>query len=143
MFEVSGQQARLKSGVELFAYTPIVSQAQKSSWENYTVQDHQNWIASSREIYLSSDFAQPGTTYDDRDNATATPYIWQYDATTSDDSQEQHQQQAITSSMQPPYAPTWQVRLLTLATKPSRSFGHLLRSVYAAFSHTCPINFHC
>lgn len=104
MFEVSGQQARLKSGVELFAYCPIVSQSQKTSWENYTV-DHQDWIAYNREIYLSSDFAQPGTNYDQNDNATVTPYIWQYgndgSTTTSNNSS--------ISSMDPPYAPTWQV----------------------------------
>jgi hypothetical protein len=110
MFEVSGQQARLKSGVELFAYCPIVSQAQKASWENYTVQDNvQDWIAYSREIYLSSDFAQPGTTYARDVNATAVaPYIWQYDTTASSETSPEHQQSSL-SSMEPPYAPTWQV----------------------------------
>jgi len=49
VFEVHGSHAREQSGVEVFAFAPIVQQSQREEWLEYSW-NHQGWIEQGREI---------------------------------------------------------------------------------------------
>jgi hypothetical protein len=52
-FEVYGEQARRRSGVEAFVFSPLVTQDQQEEWEAYSF-SNQDWLEESRDIVRSS-----------------------------------------------------------------------------------------
>jgi hypothetical protein len=93
-------QQRLRSGIELVAFTPLISEVDKGQWQQYAF-SRQDWIEESRAIIantqgeLEDESALVGI---DAVNANITPMIWQLDP-----------DYIPISALGPaPYAPFWQ-----------------------------------
>jgi Adenylate and Guanylate cyclase catalytic domain len=90
MFEVHGSQARKFSGVEVVAWSPIVTEAQRPFWAEF-VQQQQGWYEESK-ILLSYTSQEENNDDDDDRNPhgdsnssdSIRPYIW-YGNRTGDD----------------------------------------------------------
>jgi len=89
MFEIHGQHAREQSGVEVFAFAPLVEESERAQWLEYSW-DNQGWIDKSREILAS----QRGEyVLDDYVNASISTELYRGSATSND---------------QGPHFPIWQ-----------------------------------
>ena len=96
-FEVTGRHAREQSGVEMFAFAPLVSSDQLQPWGFYS-KASQGWIQESRNISA----AQSGPESDIFENYedTSVPgYIFEIDESG----------ESVRSPGPGPYAPVWQM----------------------------------
>jgi hypothetical protein len=93
-------QQRVRSGVELLAFTPLISESDKGRWQQYAF-SRQGWIEESRAIVahaqgeIENESALVGI---DALNANITPVIWQRDPDYI----------PIPALGPAPYAPFWQ-----------------------------------
>jgi hypothetical protein len=93
-------QQRLRSGIEMVAFTPLISEVDKGQWQQYSF-SRQEWIEESRAIIantqgeLEDESALVGI---DALNANITPIIWQRDPDYI----------PIPALGPAPYAPFWQ-----------------------------------
>jgi hypothetical protein len=82
MFEVHGSQARKFSGVEVVAWSPIVTEAQRPFWAEF-VQQQDEWYEESKILlsYTSQEEENNDDDHDHNGNSNAVddairPYIW-------------------------------------------------------------------
>jgi hypothetical protein len=95
MFEVYGQQARNQSGIEIFAYTPLVSEEDRVRYELYTNMS-QGWIEESRKVVFSNDNTLNASQYVEM---PIIPMLWERDKYSV----------VQPTNLSAPYAPVWQV----------------------------------
>lgn len=74
IFEVHAFHARVKSGVEAIAYSPLVEAHEVEEWNRYSW-DHQGWILESHRILPAGDM-ENGTLFLP---GNITPFIWATD----------------------------------------------------------------
>lgn len=94
MFEVQGQHARQQSGIEIFAYTPLVKESQRDEWQAYS-NTHQGWIQESRRQVLGGGGTLKSSSYLD---VPIAPFLWQRDKDGN----------PVPASGSDPFAPIWQ-----------------------------------
>jgi hypothetical protein len=68
-FEVAGRHARIQSGIEILAYTPLISKENTSLWQQYAF-SRQGWIDESRSYVEATVGALSGGNFI---NTTITP----------------------------------------------------------------------
>jgi len=95
MFEVQGAQARRQSGIEIFCFSPIVTENTYYAWNNYS-STNQGWIAESRRVVFGGEGAHQIFDYK---GGPITPVIWQRNGNYD----------IVPSTGQFPVAPAWQV----------------------------------
>jgi len=74
-FEVAGRHARIQSGIEILAYTPLISKENTSLWQQYAF-SRQGWIDESRSYVEATVGALSGGNFI---NTTITPILWERD----------------------------------------------------------------
>ena len=101
MWEVYASQARLQSGAEIFAFTPIVEEAEMGLWANYS-NSHQGWLQESRNLQQNRKEVVVGSSYL---NDSVAPWIYEHEPTAL--------QKGEFVQIRPPgpgpYTPFWQV----------------------------------
>ena len=92
-FEVLAHNARVLSGTELIAFTPLVSDADKYKWYQFS-SENQGWVKESRDYLIQNNADLEKTFIDGR----IVPVIYQRDAATGE---------IIEAPGPGPYTPTW------------------------------------
>lgn len=95
LIEISGYTGRHEAYVDMFAYSPIVSEAARVQWQDYAV-EHMDWVVESRTFLQGKgDDSVPTSST----NTAMRDFIWQAN---DDDT-------AIIPSTSSPYLPMWQI----------------------------------
>ena len=95
LFEITGYTARHEGHLDMVAYTPVVTEAQRAEWQRYAI-DNMDWIEQSR-MFLSG--KEEGGDGASSTNTAVRPFIWQMDELGQE-----------IPAFPAPYLPMWQVR---------------------------------
>jgi hypothetical protein len=93
-FEILGESTRRQSGMEVVAYTPMVTEENVPAWLNYSIAN-QGWMDESRKVAVSS--GEGSLQVSDYLPGGIMPFIFEFDETT----------QIIPSKGPAPYFPLW------------------------------------
>ena len=96
LFEITGYTARGESGIDMAAYTPIVTELERAAWQEYALAE-MGWISTSR-AFLAGKGEDPGIT--GSTNTAVKPFVWQHDELGNE-----------VPAFPSPYLPMWQVRV--------------------------------
>jgi hypothetical protein len=95
-FEILGESTRRQSGMEMVAFSPIVSEDNVPVWLNYSIAN-QGWMDESREVVVSS--GEGSLQVSDYLPGGIMPFIFEFDKSS----------QLIPSKGPAPYFPLWQM----------------------------------
>jgi hypothetical protein len=95
-FEILGESTRRQSGMEIVAFTPIVTEENVPAWLNYSI-SNQGWMDESRKVVVSS--GEGSFQVSDYLPGGIMPFIFDFDANS----------QLIPSKGPAPYSPLWQM----------------------------------
>jgi hypothetical protein len=95
-FEILGESTRRQSGMEIVAFTPIVTEENVPAWLNYS-SANQGWMDESRKVVISS--GEGSLQVSDYLPGGIMPFIFEFDETS----------QLIPSKGPAPYFPLWQM----------------------------------
>jgi hypothetical protein len=95
-FEILGESTRKQSGMEIVAFTPMVTEENVPAWLKYSI-DNQGWMDDSREVVVSS--GEGSLHVSDYLPGGIMPFIFDFDETS----------QIVPSKGPGPFLPLWQM----------------------------------